>query len=279
MAIYLEIKINVKEEFSEILMAELGELQFDSFSETETGVNAYILQSLFEEEMLNEVQEKYKGFFDFDYTYLPLEDKNWNKEWEKNFEFTAVDDDVLIRASFHQPEKKYPYEIVINPQMSFGTGHHDTTSGVVRQMLHLDFKDKVVLDAGTGTGILAVMAQKLGAKNTYAYDIDEWSYNNCKDNFELNDSQNIEIERGDASLLDKFGKDFDIVLANINKNVLLNDIPVFAKHMAVNSYIVLSGFYENDIKDIVDCCANDDLVVEKTHVSINNWAVLVLKKA
>lgn len=278
MSTYLEIKVKISSEFSEILMAELGSLNYDSFSESETGIEAYILESLFNESELKEVQSRYEALFTFEYEFSQLEDKNWNKEWEKNFTHTAVDDDVLIRASFHEPEKKYPYEIIINPQMSFGTGHHDTTAGVVRQMLHLDFKDKIVLDAGTGTGILAVMAQKLGAKNTYAYDIDEWSYNNCIDNFKLNDSQNIEIDRGDASLLNKFGKEFNIVLANINKNVLLNDIPVFADHIVENGYLVLSGFYENDIKDMEECCTRVGLTLQTTHVSDNSWTVLVLKK-
>jgi ribosomal protein L11 methyltransferase len=276
MSTYLEIKINILPDFADILLAEL--VDFDSFSETETGINAYILTSDFEEQSLLDLQEKYHELFTFDYQIGELEDKNWNEEWEKNFTHTQVDLDVLIRASFHPADPAFAYEIVINPQMSFGTGHHDTTAGVVREMLLLDFKGKRVLDAGTGTGILAIMAEKLGASSSYAYDIDQWSYNNCVDNFALNLSKNIAIEQGDADLLQKFGAEFDIILANINKNVLLADIPIFQKHIKENGYLVLSGFYQNDIEDMLACCLTFGLGLEKQTVSENNWAVLVLKK-
>lgn len=278
MSTYLEIKIKVQAEFADILMAELSELEFDSFSENEEGIDAYILADVFQESILLGVQEKYQDFMSFEYEIGELEDKNWNEEWEKNFDFTTVDQDVLIRASFHEPSAKFPHEIVINPQMSFGTGHHDTTAGVVRHMLKMDYQDKEVLDAGTGTGILAIMAEKLGAKKIFAYDIDEWSYNNCLDNFGLNNSKNISIERGDVSLLEPFGKDFDVVLANINKNVLLADIPFFAEHIKENGYLVLSGFYEKDIDDMLACCSTYNLELENKSVSSNEWAVLVLKK-
>jgi ribosomal protein L11 methyltransferase len=274
---YLEIKITVLSEFSELLMAEL--LDFDSFAETDYGIDAYILKDSFDENILKELQDKYKDFFTFSYQVGELENKNWNEEWEKNFTHTTVDDQVMIRASFHPADPNFPHEIVINPQMSFGTGHHDTTAGVIRLMLEIDFKGKTVLDAGTGTGILAIMAEKLGAKFIYAYDIDEWSYNNCLDNFKLNNSTKIEIEQGDVSLIERFGKDFDITLANINKNVLLQDIPFFQKHIKENGYLVLSGFYQNDIKDMIECCNKYGLSVENQSVSNNLWAVLVLKKS
>jgi ribosomal protein L11 methyltransferase len=277
MSTYLEIKIKVQSEFAEILMAELSSLDFDSFSETEEGINAYILTAIFTESLLLETKEKYQGFISFEYEIGQLENKNWNEEWEKNFEFTTVDQDILIRATFHQPDTKYPYEIVINPQMSFGTGHHDTTAGVLRHMLNMDYKDKNVLDAGTGTGILAIMAEKLGAKKVFAYDIDEWPYNNCLDNFNINKATKITIEQGDVSLINKFGKEFDVVLANINKNVLLADIPFFAKTIKENGYLVLSGFYGKDIVDITNCCIDYGLSLENQSISTNEWAVLVLK--
>jgi ribosomal protein L11 methyltransferase len=273
---YLEIKIKIDAAFTELLMAEM--LDFDSFQETEEGIDAYILKDDFQESMLTELQEQYAELFTFTYEIGELENKNWNEEWEKNFTHTTVDDQVMIRASFHPFDPSFPHEIVINPQMSFGTGHHDTTAGVVRQMLSLDFKDKKVMDAGTGTGILAIMAEKLGAKSIYAYDIDEWSYNNCLDNFKLNNSNKIEIEQGDVNLIERFGKEFDIILANINKNVLLQDIPYFQKHLKENAYLVLSGFYENDIKDMMECCNKYGLIIENQSVSSNFWTVLVLKK-
>jgi ribosomal protein L11 methyltransferase len=277
MSKYLEIKITLAADFAEIIMAELSSMDFDSFSETETGINAYILSELFDESILKETQDKYADFIQFEYIIGELEDKNWNEEWEKNFHFTTVDKDVMIRASFHPADDSYPHEIIINPQMSFGTGHHDTTAGVIRHMLKMDFKDLSILDAGTGTGILAVMAEKLGAKYVYAYDIDEWPYHNCLDNFKQNNCKNIEIEQGDVSLIEKFGKDFDIVIANINKNVLLADIPFFVKTLKKNGYLVLSGFYGKDIEDMLECCNKEGLSLENQSVSSNEWAVLVLK--
>lgn len=278
MSKYLEITISNPVEFSEILLAELGNHSFDSFEETDHGVKAYIEKELFSETVLTDIQEQYKDFFSFTYKKGVLEDKNWNEEWEKHFTHTQVDDQVLIRADFHKPDKAFPYEIVIRPQMSFGTGHHDTTAGVIRQMLEIDFKGKDVLDAGTGTGILAVMAKKLNCNSVYAYDIDRWSYNNCLDNFKLNNTPDVEIEQGDVSLLEKTGKKFDIVLANINKNVLLADIPEFAQQMKENGYLVLSGFYKNDVEDICFVTKKNGLSVLKESVSDNQWTVLVLKK-
>lgn len=278
MTTFLEVKIENQPAFSEILMAELAGLAYDSFAESDTGIEAYIDQALFEEQDLKNLQDQYAALFGFEYSVSLLENKNWNEEWEKNFVSTAVDDQVLIRAAFHQPDVKYPYEIVITPQMSFGTGHHDTTAGVIRAMLELDFRNKEVLDAGTGTGILAIMAKKLNAGYTYAYDIDEWSFNNCLDNFKLNGNTAIEIERGDVGLVQKLGRKFDVVLANINKNVLLADIPVFAAHLKENGYLVLSGFYENDIPDLLLATKQQGLEPIKQSVSDNKWTVLVLKR-
>jgi len=278
MSKYLEVLITVDSPFSEILLAELANYQFDSFEENETGIKAYIEHELFEEQSLANIAEQYEGIFSFTYEIGELEEKNWNEEWEKNFTSTAVDNDVIIRSEFHPVDESYPYELVITPQMSFGTGHHDTTAGVIRAMLKLDFQNKTVLDAGTGTGILSIMAKKLGAAYTYAYDIDQWSYNNCLDNFRLNDISDIEIEQGDVTLLDKLGKDFDMVLANINKNVLLADIPHFAKHLKENGYLVLSGFYEKDIEDLQLVTNTFGLKLESKSVSENDWTVLVFKK-
>ena len=278
MSTFLEITISNAPEFSEILMAELSSLNFDSFEETENGIKAYVEKDTFNATLLDEVKEQYEQLFTFTYQIGELEEKNWNEEWEKNFKFTEVDDKVLIRADFHQPDKSFPYEIVITPQMSFGTGHHNTTAGMIRIMLELDFKGKDVLDAGTGTGILAIMAKKLNCDYVYAYDIDRWSYNNCLDNFKLNNNPEIEIEQGDVSLLSKTGRKFDIVLANINKNVLLADIPEFTNQMKENGYLVLSGFYEKDVIDIDRLAQNNGLTLHKQSVSANKWTVLVFKR-
>lgn len=273
---YLQINIVNDVDFSDLLIAELDQLGYDSFEETEEGVKAFIVQEDFAEEELKALQEQYEGVFEFSYTVEVLEKKNWNEEWEKNFEQTIVSDECLVRASFHKPDKAYKYEIVITPRMSFGTGHHGTTTMMLQHELEMELEDKNVLDAGCGTGILAIMALKRGAKRVFAYDIDEWSYDNSIDNFALNNADAIEIKQGDVSVADK-NAPYDVVLANINKNVLMKDIPAFAKILSKNGYLVLSGFYENDIQDLLSVATEQGFVLE-SQKELRKWISLRLKK-
>lgn len=188
---YLEIDIRCKPEHNELLVAELDAVGYDSYMELETGLKAYIEKPQFDEEQLRQIQHQYRELIGFDFQVVEMEETNWNVEWEKNFEPIMVDDQIVVRASFHQIEKPYPYEIVIDPKMSFGTGHHATTYLVLKEQLTLDHSGKKVLDVGTGTGILAIMAELRGASHVDACDNNEWCIHNTEENKELNGSKKL----------------------------------------------------------------------------------------
>ncbi|CAN5202985.1 50S ribosomal protein L11 methyltransferase [soil metagenome] len=267
---YLELKVSCKESFSKILIAELSEIGFDSFLEGANGFNAYIELSEFHPPGLEELQKKYSLLADFNYQLREVEKKNWNEEWEKNYDPIIVENKCIVRASFHHIEQSFPFEITINPKMSFGTGHHATTYLMLSQQLNLDHRSKVVLDAGCGTGILAIMASLAGADSIFACDIDEWAIDNCIENFSLNNCYNVQAFHGTIQSLPP-GKIFDIILANINKNVLLNDIPHYALLQKVGSRLVLSGYYQYDIKDISVRCLKSGYVKINDKVK-DQWA-------
>ena len=161
--LYLEVNFEISPEFSDVIIAELDQYGYDSFQETETGLQAYILKDDFDEEVIKNIQQQYEDLVEFVYSLSELENKNWNEEWEKNFEQSIINDECIVRASFHVPAKEYKYDIIIDPRMSFGTGHHATTSMMLLHELDMDIQGKKVLDAGCGTGVLAIMAAKLGA--------------------------------------------------------------------------------------------------------------------
>ncbi|HSZ24758.1 MAG TPA: 50S ribosomal protein L11 methyltransferase, partial [Cytophagaceae bacterium] len=171
---YIEVKITTSAELSELLIAELAEIGYDSFQEIDSGLDAYIEQDLFLEVKLQELIEKYSKTESISYSFGLMEDKNWNEEWEKNFQPVIIGEDCIVRASFHFPEKPFKYDIVINPKMSFGTGHHETTTMMIANQLEINHQDKTVLDAGSGTGILAILASKLGARLVDAFDMEDW---------------------------------------------------------------------------------------------------------
>lgn len=275
--LYLEVTFEISAEFSDLIIAELDQYGYDSFQEIETGVQAYILVDDFDEEIIKALQQQYEDVVAFDYTVSELENKNWNEEWEKNFEQSIISDQCIVRASFHVPDKEYKYDIVINPRMSFGTGHHATTSMMLLHELDMDIHNKKVLDAGCGTGVLAIMAAKLGAKEVFAYDIDDWSYNNALDNFSLNNTETINISVGEVDVAIQHSS-YEVILANINKNVLLQDIQHFAKILQENGYLVLSGFYEKDIEDILDEAKKYNFSLENQKEK-DSWVSLRLKKS
>lgn len=247
---YTRLQVICDSEYSEILMAEIAETGFDTFMETEKGFEAYAEQDNYDKQKLHEVKDKYGQFTPVVFYQDKIEKKNWNEEWEKNYEPIIVDDKCMIRAGFHQPEKEYPYEIIITPKMSFGTGHHQTTYLMVKNQMDMDHKNKTVMDAGCGTAILSVMASKLGAMKVEAFDIDEWSVINGKENAEVNGCSNIHIRQGKISDL-TFDDTFDIILANINKNILLVEMAQYAAHLKPGGLLLLSGFYEKDIPDLM----------------------------
>jgi ribosomal protein L11 methyltransferase len=235
----------------EILMAELGNAGFESFVETETDLEAYIPSANFTPELLLADNFQQNEFFSFHHTVEVIADQNWNEVWEQNyFEPLLIEDQCTVRAPFHEIYPEARFQIIINPRMAFGTGNHETTHLMIKAMLELDFNGKHVLDMGCGSGILSILASMKGAGEILAIDIDEWSVNNTIENAELNQIGNILVRLGDASLL--LDQQFDIVLANIQRNILLQDMPAYQKVLKPNGVLVMSGFYTADLAAIKD---------------------------
>ena len=254
----------------EILIAELGLVGFESFVESESGVTAYIQDSEWHDDILSDVHILSSDEFSISYSTERIEQVNWNAEWENNFDPILVDDRCMVRAPFHE-KLNVEFDIIIEPKMSFGTGHHETTHMMIQHILQNDFNEKSVLDMGSGTGVLAILSEMKGAKHVEAIDIDKWCYENAVENAERNNCHNIEIFQGDAELLK--GKSFDIIIANINRNILLNDIPTYASCLNNNSELYLSGFYVDDIPIIEKKCNAHMLKLVKK-LERNNWVAL-----
>ena len=251
---YFEVTFSVSpcnETATDILSALCGEIGFESFVECKNGVKAYIQQNLFDEDELKQMLSCFP-MADTAITYIIAEpeDKDWNEEWEKNFfQPIVIGNRCVIHSTFHKDYPKAEYNIVINPQMAFGTGHHETTSSIIGELLDADLRGKTVLDMGCGTSILSILASMRGASRITAIDIDDWCVNNSLDNIALNHIDNIEVELGDASLL-AGRKPFDVIIANINRNILLNDMESYAACMHAGSELFMSGFYIEDIPAI-----------------------------
>ena len=273
---YLEFKISCKESFREILIAELAEVGYDSFLETDEGFDAYIQEDLFDRNTYQQVIDQYRDAASLQVTEAIMPKVNWNEEWEKNYDPIEVGDQVYVRASFHEHRPEFEYEILINPKMSFGTGHHATTYLMLSHQLTIDHSGKRVLDIGSGTGILAIMAHQLGAGHIEAFDIDEWCVENGNENFDLNGMSGVRMGMGTVREVKPKGK-FDIVLANINKNVLLEEMEVYATLVKTNGYLLLSGFYERDILDVAERAFQFGFV-EKEVQTKDDWAALILEK-
>ncbi len=254
----------------EILIAELGYAGFESFVETEEGVTAYIQKEEWNTAILENIQILDSDEFQIDYTFEEIEQVNWNEEWEKNFKPIVVDDICTVRAPFHNtPSTKY--DIIIEPKMSFGTGHHETTHMMIQHIINNELTNKSVLDMGCGTGVLAILAEMKGAKPIDAIDIDNWCYTNSLENVARNKCKHISVYQGDASLLKS--KTYDVVLANINRNILLSDISKYANCLQKKGMLFLSGFYENDIPIIEAACNTNGLKLEDK-LQRNNWVSL-----
>jgi Ribosomal protein L11 methylase len=231
-------------------MAELTRANFETFLENENGFEAYVEREEYDKSLVSEIRKKYKSVTPLEFSFSQIAKRNWNEEWEKSFSPIVVDERCLIRASFHEADKRYPYEIIITPKMSFGTGHHQTTWLMVKNMLRIDHLHKRVMDAGCGTGILSILASKLGAKEIEAFDIDDWSVENGNENISINQRTNIRIQQGKISEVELNGK-FDIILANINKNILLDELNTYASFLNPGGLILLSGFLTLDIPDLL----------------------------
>jgi ribosomal protein L11 methyltransferase len=266
--------VEPKQMGSEILIAELGELPFESFEETEEGFSAYIQKKLWFNEILNDVQIIDNPDFKISYTIQEIDQVNWNEEWEKNFNPIDVDGVCHIRAPFHE-KTTAEFDIVIEPKMSFGTGHHETTHMMIQHLLGMNVENLKTLDMGCGTAILAILAEMKGAKPIDAIDIDNWCYLNSIENAERNNCKNITVFEGDASLL--AGKNYDLIIANINRNILLNDMQTYFEALNANGTILFSGFYEEDFAAIDESCTEKGLVFEHK-LQRNNWISLKYKK-
>jgi ribosomal protein L11 methyltransferase len=262
-------------DFAELIMAEIADAGFDTFMETDQGFEAYVELENYDKTQLQAIKDKYTLQTPVVFYQDRIEKQNWNEEWEKSYEPIIVDDRCLIRAEFHKIEKKYPYVITITPKMSFGTGHHQTTHLMVKNQMDIDHGGKRVMDAGCGTAILSIMASKLGAAHVEAFDIDEWSVINGNENLEVNHCTNIHLQQGKLSDF-TFNTVFDIVLANINKNVLLEEIKQYRRYMEPGALLLLSGFYENDINDLLAEAARHNLK-EVRRDNRETWAALLLQ--
>jgi ribosomal protein L11 methyltransferase len=254
----------------EILIAELGYAGFESFVETEEGVTAYIQKEEWNASILDEIQILNSEEFQIDFTFNEIEQTNWNEEWEKNFSPIVVDNVCTVRAPFHE-KPKTKYDIIIEPKMSFGTGHHETTHMMIQHILKNDFTKKTVLDMGCGTGVLAILAEIKGAKLLDAVDYDNWCYLNSLENVERNNCKNITVIEGDASVLN--GKKYDIIIANINRNILLNDLGTYVSCLNKGGLLFLSGFYNDDIPVIQEECEKHMLKFDEK-LERNHWVAL-----
>ena len=252
---YLEYKFKVSplQPGTEILIAELGYAGFESFVETEDGVTAYIQKGEWHADILDGIFIFSSDEVAIEYTSSEIEQVNWNQEWEKNFDPIEVEGKCTVRAPFH-PAKDFEFEIVIEPKMSFGTGHHETTFMMLQFILENDFNEKTVLDMGCGTAVLAILAEMRGASKLEAIDIDQWCYENSIENLERNNCSKTEVFLGDAALL--AGRKYDVVIANINRNILLNDMEAYLKCLNKPGVLYLSGFYLEDLPIITEACNN-----------------------
>ena len=255
---------------AEILIAELGYAGFESFVESEEGVTAYIQKDEWNAFILDDIDILKSKEFIITYEFNEIEQTNWNEEWESNFNPIIVDELVSVRAPFHEkPDTKF--DLIIEPKMSFGTGHHETTHMMIQHILKNDFVGKSVLDMGCGTGVLAILAEKVGATKLDAIDIDNWCYLNSIENVERNDCVHISVYEGDVALL--AGKNYDAIIANINRNILLADIGAYAKCLNANGMLFLSGFYKEDIPLIATEC-NEHMLKLNEIIERGEWVSL-----
>lgn len=267
---YIEVHFQVEPQSTgtEILIAFLSQIGYESFMETDEGLTAYIQASEFQLSDLNELQQTISTDYKFTFDSHFIKSQNWNEVWESNFNPVIIGGKALVRAPFHEPDKSVEFEIIIEPKMSFGTAHHETTSMMIELMLEENLSGKTVLDMGCGTGILAIMAEMLGAKAILAIDNDEWAYANALENVRKNKCKHINVFKGTVEVLNK--ERFDVVLANINRNVLLDNMKSYTDHLTESGILILSGFYCKDIDVINKSVISSGLIPENQSIR-NDW--------
>jgi ribosomal protein L11 methyltransferase len=274
MEAYFEFNIRCNEDIREQLIAELAEENYEGFVESDLGFSAYIISSLFKREVFEQLLLKY-GLDPNAVAQSHIEQQNWNAQWEAGYEPIIIENNVIVKAPFHQIEKEYPYELLIQPKNTFGTGHHETTQLMLRLMLQENLIDKRVFDYGSGTGVLAIMASKMDAQSVYAIDIDDWSAENIFENTQLNQVDNIEFEQGDLNSVKP--QTFDTILANINKNILLFSFDQLSQLLLQGGTMLISGFYESDLDDLKKASAVFGFQYDQ-HITLNNWCAAGFKK-
>ena len=272
---YFEINFSIlpfEEYISDVLASELGEIGFDSFVSTAVGLDAYALETAFDEVKLKDLLDNFPFEASIEYKVTKIESKNWNEEWEKHyFEPIVIGNECVIHSSFHKNVHIAKYDIVIDPKMAFGTGHHETTSLVIGRLLQMELKDKSLLDMGCGTAVLAILASMRGAKDIVAIDIDTWCTENSIENLQMNHIEGVEVLLGGAELL--AGKHFDIILANINRNILLADMEQYADCLYSGGELYMSGFYVQDIP-LIEAEANRNGLTLIDYHEKNNWVAV-----
>ena len=260
------------DQLKEILIAYLAETGFESFQDADGFLLAFVPKDSYDQQQVKNILQNH-GIADFQQNLIA--EKNWNKLWEQNFQPVVIANQCLVRAPFHKSGKKFPFELIIEPQMSFGTAHHDTTALMLELMLDIDFKGSKVLDMGSGTGILAIMARKKSAAEVWAIDNNVWAYTNSMHNIRLNKAEGIRVVEGDRQAIPDVA--FDYILANINRNVLLEDIPGYSEHLKPGGKMLLSGFLEADLPEIKRKCAEKGIQLKKT-ILANDWVAAVFEK-
>jgi ribosomal protein L11 methyltransferase len=263
------------QDVSEVIAAFLGEIGFESFEEVPGGLNACIQASSFNEQLTREVLSSVPAAKNCTFSITHVPDKNWNEEWEQNFQPVIIEDRCMIRASFHPSRPEIPYSILIDPRMAFGTGHHETTWMMISGMFDIPLNGKNVLDMGTGTGVLAILASMLGSASVLAVDIDDWSCRNAEENILLNKVGGINVIKGDLN--DVPEKKFDVLLANINRNVLLQHMPGYRDRLTSGGFLLLSGYLSAD-KDLLISCAKENEFLPTRILERNNWTAALFIK-
>jgi len=273
--IEVDIKIEKSEVFSDIVVARLNEIEFETFLENDNGVRCYIQATLFDKKKLDIELDKIKKYTKLNFNINHVAQKNWNEEWEKNFKPVQINSHCLIRSEFHNNSGNFKDEIIITPKMSFGTGHHETTFLMINELYNLDLNDKSILDMGSGTGVLSIVASKNGAKQVVGIDIDEWAFQNSIDNAKLNNTENISFLHGDINLIEN--QDFDIILANINRNIIEKDIDGYYNLLIDKGDLLISGFLEEDVDFIINLSINNRFnVINKKNKG--QWSMVHLRK-
>lgn len=278
---YTECKFKVVpfNPYNEILIAQLSEYPFESFTENEeeSVLSAFIVNSDFTKKVKRYCEDLSFEGVEIDFESVEIPKENWNKQWEESFDPVTISDFCIIRAPFHEKQSGFKHEIIIEPKMSFGTGHHATTQMMVEAMSTISFKDKSVLDMGSGTGVLAILADMLGAKHTDAIDIEEWAYENIQENILRNNVNHVSPYLGDAALLGSLKCEYEVILANINKNILLADMNVFDSKLKKGGDLLLSGFFVYDAEDLINCLdkLGYKLILQ---TSVEDWCCLHFNK-